>query len=379
MDKLTFKFGNSSQLAGATINEGDFIALNESINKEGATELDAKLGSFLRGNKIIGTTKSSELVTTEDITVVGLDGKLGAGIENNTVIPAGTSLQDFLKMMLCKTLYPKVATKPSLGNLTLTSNLSGCKIIGSKVSVPGARVTANHGSFNSSWEGNPSQPATGSAVVAGSLKITPTVNSGFENYSAEAVSGDGDSLTLLSKSDIVVSLGTNKITFVGSGEYTAPSNNPITNLGDETTKTSESAAEGSATFEAGDYVAKSNSVSVTGVYPVYHNIVSGVYASAASTQFGAQSEAVFELKEVPTEIESNPLIIEFPASKNVSNFELKDPSGKWAKFAGNYSVESETFMKTINGTEYEYKRFKTDGTNGAGNTYRITFDSTLDK
>lgn len=378
MQDLRVRFGNATQfnesVAGNKINDGDLTAVNESFNNDSASEIQAKQGSIYKGTKIVGTTESDKLVTTKEIKVVGLSGQLGAGISNNQVIEAGTSIQSILEKLLCKTLYPKAATKPALDNVTSIGSTPSTAYVGDKVTVQGAKVTARHGSFNSNWEGEPYQPETGSTVEPDTLKITPTVNSGFTNYVATVQNAVGDVVTLPAQSDIVVSLGTNKVTFSATGKYTTPTNTPITNLGESTTKIDENAADGSATFPAGDYVSKSSVTTVVGVYPVFTNISGGTLVAEVNTKLPAQSSAVFTLENVPTEIGANPLTIEFPATKSVSKFEIKSLDGKFYEFAGSKTIESEPVTKVINGVEYSYKRFKLDGTNGSG-TYKITFDS----
>jgi hypothetical protein len=144
MDVLKFKFGTKLT---ESVQKGDFIAINKGIKEENDSEsLNSKLGSLYKGNKILGTTEADKLVTTEEITVAGLNGDLGAGIQNGKTIPAGTSLQEFLVMLLSKELNPGAATKPSI-SITGTSNM-GLKEIYSTVTIPAVSMSTNNGKFN---------------------------------------------------------------------------------------------------------------------------------------------------------------------------------------------------------------------------------------
>lgn len=91
------------------------------------------------------TTDAS--ILQKDITVAGLDGKFGAGYNNNDIIKAGTSIYDILVKMLSKEIYPEngTAKMSNAGNLTskfsapsFTLGQSGKTVeVGTKVDVSG--------------------------------------------------------------------------------------------------------------------------------------------------------------------------------------------------------------------------------------------------
>lgn len=364
---LKFKYGNSSELESPTqeIQPTDFIVINEALNKEDASEVDSKLGSIRRGDKLVGSTKASESFVTKKITVAG--GPLASLVAQvyPDGIPAGISMEQLFTELVCVELYPKTATLPTI-DLVGESSL-GTKEIGAEVTIPAITMTTNSGAFRSS-DDSWSQPAV-EGVTFSDKKIVPTLNQGFTDASL----AEGESVA---QTTAKVALGTNKITYAGSAEYTAPSNSPKTNLGKETTKTSKDGDDGAATFVAGT-ATKSVETTATGVYPVYNNIANGSFAEAPGTRFSLTTGSSFEISDVPSEVAAGrPLMIDYPASKSISSFQLKDPSGKWAAFSGNYDADSiGEFDKVINGITIKYKRFALDGSNGAGNDYKITFNS----
>lgn len=174
-------------------------------------------------------------------------------------------------------------------------------------------------------------------------------------------------------------MGLNKITYSGSASYTAPTSQPKTNLGNDTTKTGESAAEGSATFKAGS--ATTSAVTArTGVYPVYSNISGGTLTSDATSKASLQKSVEFVFNNVPSEVVSGQhFMFDYPESKTVVSFKVKDLTGAFVDYAATYDTESTTVTKNINGTDYTYKRFVTTGALQGTGTYKITLNNTLDK
>ena len=127
-------------------------------------------------------------------------------------------------------------------------------------------------------------------------------------------------------------------------------------------------------------VSGSSSFTVTGVYPVYTNISGNTLLSDATVRQTLTSSSTFTFNSVPSEVISGkPFMFDFPSSKGISSFEIKQPDAEnpWAPFSGNYTIEDSPFTITVNGVTYTYKRLKSDGLQGAGNTYKITLNSSL--
>lgn len=366
MEKLKFKYGTERT---GSIESGDFVAINKGM-AETDTETEAsKFGSLYKGDKILGTTESDKLVVTSKIVVAGLSEKLGAGYSNGDEIPAGTSIQEILVKLLSKELYPSAAAKPSI-SLSGNSNSESTYLeIGSTYTLPAVSMNTNPGKFNASYS-SPAQPATG--VTFSEKNIEVAVNSGFKD--ANQTSGE----SILAGS-AKISLGLNKITYSGSASYTAPTSQPKTNLGNDTTKTGESAAEGSATFKAGS-ATTSDVTARTGVYPVYSNISGGTLTSDATSKASLQKSVEFVFNNVPSEVVSGQhFMFDYPESKTVVSFKVKDLTGAFVDYAATYDTESTTVTKNINGTDYTYKRFVTTGALQGTGTYKITLNNTLDK
>lgn len=366
MEKLKFKYGTELT---ESVENGDFVAVNKGMSETDVITTASKFGSLYKGSKILGTTESDKLVTTKDVVVAGLSGTLGAGISNGDTIPAGTSLQDILLKLLSKELYPKAATKPSISLSGSSNSESTCLEIGSTYTLPAVSMNTNPGKFNADYS-SPAQPSTG--VTFSEKMITVTKTSGFED--ANQVSGE-----TITSGKATVSLGVNKITYKGTASYTAPTYLPKTNLGNETTKTGETAEEGSATFKAGTasdtvYTAR------TGVYPVYTNISGSTLSADASTKVTLQKSAEFIINNVPSEVASSQhFMFDFPATKSVASFKVKDLTGAFVDYAASYETLEEEITKTINNKPYQYKRLTTTGGFQGEGTYKITLNSTLDK
>lgn len=220
-ESVKFKYGTT--IEGKSPEAGDFVAINKGMSA-GDKDANNKFGSLYRGKKILGTTEADKLVTTAKITVAGLSGNLGAGIANGDEIPAGTSLQEFLTMLLSKELNPGAATEPSI-SISGNSGM-GLKEIYSTVTVPAVSMSTNNGKFNNNGWTEPAQPAV-EGVTWSAKTITPSAQTGFTGYTPSA----GETIAQFTSAKIA--LGTNTVTYTASGTYTAPTNKPITNLGKE--------------------------------------------------------------------------------------------------------------------------------------------------
>ena len=284
-ENVKFKYGTT--IEGKTPKAGDFVAINKGMSA-GDDDANNKFGSLYRGKKILGTTEADKLVTTAKITVAGLSGNLGAGIKNGDEIEAGTSLQEFLTMLLSKELNPGAATKPSV---SISGNSSmGVKEIYSTVTIPAVTMSTNNGKFNNNGWTTPAQPAV-EGVTWSAKTITPSAQTGFGGYTPVA----GESIA--QATSVKIALGTNTVTYTAKGTYTAPTNKPITNLGKE-----YSGAE--ATFVGSTATTKAYTTA-TGVYPVFTN---------NESTLTAQANTKFELIEGPS------FIVEFNSEVDAGQF-----------------------------------------------------------
>lgn len=359
MDVLKFKFGTELT---ESVQKGDFVAINKGIKEENDSEsLNSKLGSLYKGNKILGTTEADKLVTTAKITVAGLSGNLGAGIANGDEIPAGTSLQEFLTMLLSKELNPGAATKPSI-SISGNSGM-GLKEVYSTVTVPAVSMSTNNGKFNNNGWSNPAQPAV-EGVTWSAKTITPSVQSGFTGYAPEA----GESIA--QATSVKIALGSNSVTYTATGTYTAPTNKPITNLGNEYSGPEATFTGGTASREA--------TTTATGVYPVFTNNSSTLTAEA-NTKLALTEGPDFEVSFNSELAAGQFVMVAIPGGFTVSKVEVYNTmSSEYETYTGQSKFETEGSKRDINGTQVQYKLWTRQGDNkNDAIKYRFTLSKKL--
>lgn len=368
-NEVKFKYGDASAYAAKLASEDGIDAsalyfVSKSIEREDGVDFG---GTIYRGNDALGTTCADHLKTTADITVAGLSGQLGAGIANGDTIPAGTSLQEILVKLLSKELYPNTATKPSI-------DISGEKAfnlveVGSTVTIPAVSMSKSVGNFNASYA-SPAQP-------------TPEITWSNEKMSA-SVSGFGGvtiaaGTTSLASVEATVALGPNTVTYTADASYTAPSNSPKTNLGNNTTKTGADKADGTATWSAGNAQKKDVKTTATGVYPVYTN---GVTASTTDASAAAMENLANPVADDGTKLalvgSGTAFAVSFAAMSKApytlyvpNNWTIKSAyaiNGTTAKYDVNCLADFKqngTTTRTVQGKSVEYKVYEWAGSEGA--------------
>lgn len=187
--------------------------------------------------------------TDEDIQIFGLSGTFGAGnYSNGDVIRKGTSVSEILKKILQKVIYPNAATKPSAKLTAETTIPSSCEV-GTLITFPSLKIEGVAGKFNYSGYSGPE--AQGTTFANPVLKVA--VGGGYSGYTATADYGDSP---IAAQDGIIVTEGSNTITVDGKINYTAPSNLPQTNTGEETKQTSAVDTDNMATWDAGTATAR---------------------------------------------------------------------------------------------------------------------------
>ena len=125
------------------------------------------------------------------------------------------------------------------------------------------------------------------------------------------------------------------------------------------------------------------SFSGTNEYPKYKcaqykNISSGNFVDD-TVEMTLTASKQFEFN-VPSEVSSGiHFTFDYPATHEVTNFEIKDLTGKFVKYDATYESESEIVTKNIEGNNISYKRFVTTGKLQGEGTYRITLSKGLDR
>ena len=343
---------------------------------------------------------------SEPITVAGLSGSLGANISNGKTYE---TIEEILRDLLCKEIYPKVSLmtfNPTLNfdgiNNATASNHKSLMEIGSvlylnAVSLNEASITSGNRQGNGfdygysstndgkkDSDGNPPTIAAINVSLSGNYILTETYSpesigtprmvEPSENY--EDVKFDAGS--------IVVGLGENKISFKAtspSGSYTHPEYPEyyiVSNLGNisENNK-SPKASEVTNTLNSKE---DKKEIKVTGVYPVYVNISSGSFVEE-TIKMNLTASNVIEFN-VPSEVASGiHFTFDYPDTHSVTSFKIKDLTGNFVDYAATYNVESEIVMKDINENKknISYKRMITTGALQGDGTYKITLSKGLDR
>lgn len=328
----------------------EILRLTEQGGGGGGTSYTAGNGITITGNVLASNTEGT-LKTAINLSNGAPVNAMGIWTDN--VIPAGTSVQSILEKLLNRELFPSAATLP---NFTVSSNNVGNREYLSSYTPSAPSATKSNGNYNASYS-SPSQP-TPTGVTWTNESTTSQVISGF--------TGDG--------ADKTVQLGTNKITYTYSKDYSAPSNMPLTNQNHPTQSTTKISTDGSdisAIWAAGSRT-KTADVTVTGCYPCWHNAGAGII-SDTFTKFSLTSGNILTFNDVPSEVVNQKhFSMTFPADRNVE-FKIKDLQGNFVTYTGTYEIE--TISNYWNGISY--KKLTTTGDFVGSNSYQFVLSKNL--
>ena len=161
-EQVKFYRGNFTQFENhknpETDNTGEIILVNDAIDNASG---NSSYGAIYQDDKIVGTTRAEQLMTTADITVAG--GPLANDIDDNwpadtnwtvggvKTIPAGTSIQEILEKLFLKETqgtvsWSAVTWNPVMGKPTATLSSNGPVEVGSTVTatiIANQNVTGN--------------------------------------------------------------------------------------------------------------------------------------------------------------------------------------------------------------------------------------------
>ena len=350
--------------------------------------------------------KSSSKKLSAPITVAGLSGSLGANISNGKTYTTDNTIEDILRDLLCKEIYPKVSlstTNPSIsfGGIVgaSASNHQSIMEVGSVLNLNpvtlksatlskgyrrGSGFTYGYSSTDDDIKdttGNPpSIDATSS--FSGLYTLTEIYSPSSIGTVRTATSSDNYEDVKFEYGSVVIGLGSNTISFSATSpsaiyshpEY--PEYFVISNLGntDKDEKLSKASVSNGTLSSATD----SESITVTGVYPVYVNISSGNFVDEP-IKMTLTTSNVFEFN-VPSEVASGiHFTFDYPATHSVTSFEIKDLTGNFVEYSATYEKESETVTKVICDNNVSYKRFVTTGKLQGEGTYKIILSKGLDE
>lgn len=323
-------------------------------------------------------------------------------------IPAGITIQKFIESLVCVEDYPKPTANShyyrlvfnSAPSITLKSgsvssglvevgsvlefNTVSSKAVSTSISQP--TVSPFTYGYSDSIDGTINTSKTVSTTYSGSQKsgtyytLKSSLNGNYELTSGTCpITVTGTTSCTIPNIGIKVGLGSTTYTINETGishEYEhngISSYYVVSNLGNRKEDEKSPQINGITKTET-NIPTTSATYTVTGVYPVYYNVVNGKYTESASTRLPLQTSSNFTFSNMPSEAGAYPLIFEFPASKEISKITAKSLEGDVDY--ENYTVV-DAGEKNINGVSCNYKRLQTSGTHGAGMTYKITLSSGL--
>ena len=344
---------------------------------------------------------------SSSITVAGLSGVLGANISNGTTY---NSVEDILRDLLCKEIYPDVSivtVNPTLSFRGISiddmdSNYKSIMEVGSilnlgSVSLGSASISKGYRvgrGFTNGYSidnnqvitGNPPQIDSINELLDGLYTLTETyspTNIGTPRTSiASEICGD----VIFGEGEVKIALGSNTISITAtspSGKYTHPEYPEyyvVSNLG----KTNGSKLEASSLINGIiNSIRDNETISITGVYPVYVNIDKDIKKLVDEPiKMELTTSDTFEF-DVPSEVGSGEIHFKFdyPATHTVLSFEAKNLDGNYVNYDASHEKESnEIITKTICGKSVLYKRLQTTGSSFQGEgKYKITLSKSLDK
>ena len=378
-----------------------YILLSDSDSDSDNEREWKKVGSDIDIEELKTSTKK----LSAPITVAGLSGNLGANISNGKTYTTDNTIEDILRDLLCKEIYPSVSL--STNNPTLSfggivgataSNYSSIMEVGSILNLNA--VTLKPASISNGYrrgtgftygysidgvkkESNENPPSISSIeTLEGLYSLTETYSPSSIGTPRNVDSSENYQDVKFGSSSIVIGLGSNTISFSSTSpscKYTHPEYPEyyvISNLGniDINEKLSKS-LEVNKTINS---ITDNEKISVTGVYPVYVNIDSNIFVDEP-IKMNLTTDKIFEFV-VPSEVASNiHFTFDYPETHSVTSFEIKDLTGNFVEYSATYEKESEIITKVICDKNVSYKRFVTTGKLQGEGTYRITLSKGLDE
>lgn len=400
---------SSWQVIGSASYEDHYVAdKNDKVFPETSTE-----GLFIssidvdKNGHIVGVETGSigSQATTEDIRVIG--GPLADEV-NFDVIPAGTTLEGLIKMLFNSRIFPVLNDNNYIeGNLELeisgptisASNATYNKVVVAGTEIKFNTVTAPSYAIKEQIEAKVTgleygySPSLNVEDIRTGKEITSKMTTGITEGSTYKLTPSKDNFigdlpasgeTSIVSVNLVANFGTNEYSVKvdsPSVDYSynqIPSYYIVSNMGDLNKDEKINVLPGKE--GVADSVSASTSFYVTGVYPAYTNISGNTLIDDATAMRTLTTGNSFIIENVPSEgISGNPFMFDFPSNKTISSFEIKQPdvNNPYTDFSGGYTIGDSPRTLIVNGTTYTYKRLKTDGLQGAGNTYKITLNSSM--
>ena len=362
-----------------------------------------KVGSDIDVEELKTSTKK----LSAPITVAGLTGSFG-NISNGKTYTTDNTVEDILRDLLCKEIYPNVTLFTNNPNLSFggikgatASNYENIMEVGSVLNLDavtlgaasisegyrrGNGFTYGYSSANDDNKDGEENPSSISAITSlvGMYSLTETYSPSITGDVRTVASSDKCEDVKFDVSNVVIGLGNNTISFSASSpsatykhpEY--PEYYVVSNLGNtDANKKLSKSSEVNVTLNS---ITDSKRISVTGVYPVYVNISSDRLVDEPVKMELIASDTIV-IDNVPSEVESKiHFKFDYPATHSVVSFEATDIQGNFVSYDASYEKESnETITKVICGKEVSYKRLQTTGKLQGEGTYKIILSKSLDR
>lgn len=299
-EKVNFKLGGSEKFDTIESKEqGTLYAVNEAFAE---TPGDSKQGSIYLGDKLLGTSKASELRTVNPITVTEGSPIDAMGLFPDNIIPAGTTVEDLFKRLVSVEIYPTttIAANGSftvtLGAPSISASVSNKAVVeaGSEVtftsiksgsdsiSTVAAKVSGFTYGYKDSLEGDKVDvkeiTSDWSSTPSGEYLLNATVE-GFSALGTSSVSAGEAADAKIENQTVTVAKGSNKLTVKGTGKSYQATREAIApkfiisnaNGVSEEHKSQEIAGVSQSYTDANGNLA---TFEVTGIYPAYYGVVS---------------------------------------------------------------------------------------------------------
>lgn len=359
-----------------------------------------KVGSDINVEEI----KESAKELKEPITVAGLSGSLGANISNGKTY---TNIEDILRDLLCKEIYPSVSLSTINPKITFggiigatASNYSSIMEVGSILNLDpvtldiatisecyrrGSGFTYGYSSTNDNEKDGDNNPPSinGESSLVGVYNLSETYEPEEIGTARIVTSSENNDEVKFDEGSVEIALGVNKISFSASspsGVYSHPEYPEyyvVSNLGN--TNDDNKLLKSSVVSGTLNSITDSKEITVTGVYPVYVNIDSNSFVEEPK-KMGLTTSNTIEF-DVPSEVSSEiHFTFDYPATHGVTSFEIWNKfDNKYVNYAASYEKESDIVEKDINGIKIQYKRFVTTGNLQGEGKYKITLSKRLDE
>jgi hypothetical protein len=345
--------------------------------------------------------KTSTRKLSAPITVAGLSDSLGANISNGKTYTTDNTIEDILRDLLCKEIYPTVSlstTNPTITfgglNGAAASNYKSIMKIGSVLNLDsvtlseatisncyrkGVGFTYGYSTNNDDRnDGNP-PVKNGSASLSGSYSLSETYSPSTIGEVRTVSSSENFEEVKFGTGSVTIGLGSNIINISAtspSGIYSHPEYPEyyiVSNLGN--TDVNKKLLKTDAINGTIDSIEYKSTISVIGVYPVYVNIESGSFVDE-TIEMELTASDTFEFN-VPSEVGSGiHFTFDYPATHSFVSFKIKDLIGNFVDYKSTYEIK-ELEDKVVG--NIKYNRLTTTGNFQGEGTYKITLSKRLDE